>query len=423
MNTSEMQKPEQALLELMQDIRCLEKLRPWTDRINIFHVLKIARTEIRHSNMLAWLLDPNENHGLGSDFLQAFITDLSKPHTYEFASDYYDPIIKPPAAINLLSSNLKNSQVFREWNHIDVLLKLPKDYIIAFENKVDAVESSKSGKSQLEYYTEALERNFVEADKIIKVFLTPDGNKPSEKNNEWRVYTYSDILSILQSVYELHEDSLSDEANILIKNYIGILDNEIMENYELKDLCNEIYQKHKQAFDLIFENRESVTSMASLLCYKLLEPKDKIELLNKKAGVYNKFTTEKSRQLENSLKGEMQDPPIDVYYQFEFRPSGDYGVKATLTLVLHNKSKKFDANIKKIVNKYAEKNKIDGEKNWEWKGIWSTKPKQFKEIRDEEIRKWIESSLEQLEKYENEFNFDKSAAIPQMESVSEQNRD
>lgn len=70
------------MLAFLQDINCLDVLRPWTNGTNIFEVLKIARTEIRHSNMLAWLLDPNESHNLGTSFLYAFITDLSKPHSY-----------------------------------------------------------------------------------------------------------------------------------------------------------------------------------------------------------------------------------------------------------------------------------------------------------------------------------------------------
>lgn len=36
---------------------------------NIFQILNIARAEIRHSNFLAWLLDPNGTHGLGRLFL------------------------------------------------------------------------------------------------------------------------------------------------------------------------------------------------------------------------------------------------------------------------------------------------------------------------------------------------------------------
>lgn len=55
---------EEALREFLTDSECLEPLSKWTRRFNVFDVLKITNTEIRHSNVLAWLMDPAENHGL-----------------------------------------------------------------------------------------------------------------------------------------------------------------------------------------------------------------------------------------------------------------------------------------------------------------------------------------------------------------------
>ena len=41
----------------------LLKLESHLCRFNIFDALKIARVEIRHSNFLAWLIDPSESLG------------------------------------------------------------------------------------------------------------------------------------------------------------------------------------------------------------------------------------------------------------------------------------------------------------------------------------------------------------------------
>ena len=41
---------------------------------NIFSILRISRNEIRHSNFLCWLLDPNQSHGLGDIFLKRFFS-------------------------------------------------------------------------------------------------------------------------------------------------------------------------------------------------------------------------------------------------------------------------------------------------------------------------------------------------------------
>lgn len=394
---------ELAILRLMQDIKCLDQLKQWTEKINIFHVLKIARTEIRHSNMLAWLLDPNENHGLGSDFLQSFITDLSKPHSYESATDDYDAILVPQSAIDLLSSDLTNAQVFREWNRIDLLIKLPKGYLFAIENKVDSAESMDgAGESQLSRYSKVLNKYYGKSNesKIIKVFLTPNGDKPSDENQDWKVYTYSDILMILKGVFDSHQNRLSPEAHLLISHYIDILTNEIMNDDRLKNLCNEIYQKHKIAFDLIYENRDSVTSMASFICFNKLNAlqtnKGFIKLQGSRPSVYIKFTTTGSHDFMKQLNG------IDVYYQYEFRQSGIFGVLVKLSLVLHNPSKKYDEQSAELINKYARKNFLTKDKDWEWKGIWGVN-QQFDDVNDELIGEWVVESIEKCRELELEW--------------------
>ena len=42
----------------------LEELSAKLDEFDIFQVLRIEQTEIRHSNVLSWLLNPQESHGL-----------------------------------------------------------------------------------------------------------------------------------------------------------------------------------------------------------------------------------------------------------------------------------------------------------------------------------------------------------------------
>lgn len=45
----------------------------WLTGVNIFEVLGITSTEIRHSRILAWLLDPRENHQLKDKFLKKIL--------------------------------------------------------------------------------------------------------------------------------------------------------------------------------------------------------------------------------------------------------------------------------------------------------------------------------------------------------------
>ena len=60
--------------ELKEKIRQLEsdeaflELSKKYNALNLFEILKITKAEIRHSNFLAWLLDPKGNHRLQDRF-------------------------------------------------------------------------------------------------------------------------------------------------------------------------------------------------------------------------------------------------------------------------------------------------------------------------------------------------------------------
>ena len=89
------------------------------NQFNPFKVLRVDQFEIRHSNILAWLLDPNENHQLGSFFLKKLISRLmtrtenedkaegidSSPYLYASFSDvevYREVKTKTNRSIDLL---------------------------------------------------------------------------------------------------------------------------------------------------------------------------------------------------------------------------------------------------------------------------------------------------------------------------------
>ena len=67
------------LEDFLLHIDCLDALSNWQENhFNVFDVLKISRNEIRHSNVLAWLLNANANHNLGDSFFSGVIHRLLK---------------------------------------------------------------------------------------------------------------------------------------------------------------------------------------------------------------------------------------------------------------------------------------------------------------------------------------------------------
>jgi PD-(D/E)XK nuclease superfamily len=59
-----------ALVVSCPELRELEKL---LGNFNIFRVLRFEHGEIRHSNVLSWLFDPDESHGLRDLFLRRWL--------------------------------------------------------------------------------------------------------------------------------------------------------------------------------------------------------------------------------------------------------------------------------------------------------------------------------------------------------------
>src|SRR5699024_8160472 len=109
---------------------------------NAFETLVIVNTEIRQSNVIAWLLHPNENHGLGDTYLKKFVQHVfyNAQHTYT------------NTGLTLIDISLMNYNDFivrREWQDIDVLaISESNKLVVAIENKV----WSKESKHQLKKY-------------------------------------------------------------------------------------------------------------------------------------------------------------------------------------------------------------------------------------------------------------------------------
>lgn len=345
---------KEALLKFMQDAECLDALSKWTNDFNIFDVLKISRTEIRHSNLLSWLIDPNENHGLGDSFLYGIIALLSKE-------------LDQKTALHLLSSDLYSYNVFREWNHIDILLISNQNRVVlAIENKVGAHEhnSGNSEESQLITYKNKITSHYYDYTKIY-IYLTPDGEEPSD--NDWITLNYSDVVNVLEKVYSSKANQLGSDVSLLIKNYIDNIKKNITMDQELINLCNSIYNKHRRALDLIFENRDDVVSQISNNCKSIIEQIPGVTFDNSsKSKKYLKFRT---TGLNDAFQG--IDPKY-YYYQFEIDEK-----HITVMLEYHkDKAEQLDDEICETMMEFRKKFKFRAEPtkpDWVWYRVWTQK--------------------------------------------------
>ena len=210
---------KEALQNLLLDIQCLDRLSKWSNRFNLFDVLKISGTEIRHSNVLAWLLDPNENHGLGDAVLRRLLQTL---------------VINSPQAdvFHSLLMDLYGFTVLREWEHIDLLAVSHEErFLLCIENKVFSGEHD----HQLARYQELLEKEYPQYHKIF-AFLTPGGTEPEEETacGTWQSISYEQIIEVVEAAK--FEKTLSAEVSYFIGQYLDAVRRHIVGDRELEKI-------------------------------------------------------------------------------------------------------------------------------------------------------------------------------------------
>jgi hypothetical protein len=218
----------------------LERLESLLDEFNIFEAIGAVRQELRHSDFLACLLDPRQNHRLEDKFVKKFLQRAisSKP----------DASV-PVSVIDLDSWDLGQMEVRREWESIDILLlDYAHQFAVAIENKIDSTEHS----DQLRRYKETLDAHFATW-KTIGIYLTPDREQPS--GDFFLATDYGLLSSALEEVAERWAPSIPPEVRMSIDQYKQMLRRHIVSQSDIAKLCAQIYQKHKKAIDLIIEHR------------------------------------------------------------------------------------------------------------------------------------------------------------------------
>jgi len=102
---------------------------------NTFDVLQYADYEIRHSNVLAWLLRPGDTHGVGARFLRWFVDHVNRRLPAE-----------DRARFSKTSFEAANVDVWRERDRVDITIRLKSEKcLIAIENKLESASSDHLG--------------------------------------------------------------------------------------------------------------------------------------------------------------------------------------------------------------------------------------------------------------------------------------
>ena len=291
---------------------------------NIFDIMDMYQMEIKHSKVLAWLLDANGSHNLDDYFVKSFFSNAFSNDSKKSLFDSFDwNSFKVITEYSFVENGNKN--------YIDISLKSKKHKtIIVIENKVTADLGTRiiNGEPvcQLDIYyekitekdehnTEKDEHNTKKYNHYTKYFilLAPnvkerfsdilsnkekvDSGKNRIKVDSGKNWIMVDYNVILQSLPEDIINSLSGKKKYLIQDYKHIIERIIMElDKNEKDkylnLCNE----YRTELNYIYENIKRKDIVAFSINKALNKHKNtkigNIEIVTtENTNVYFRFTT------------------------------------------------------------------------------------------------------------------------------------
>lgn len=237
----------------------LNKLENMLDQFNGFETLGIVNTEIRHSNVIAWLLNPKENHGIGDNFLKEFLK--------YFISRNKELLEGKVSLFEFEVLNYSDVEIRREWNNIDILIiikELNKKFVVIIENKVNSTEHD----NQLQRYRKIIEDEFHDYTQLY-IYLTPEEMDPSD--DKWINLNYNIIADLIDNIIMFRKDMIAENVYNFIKQYNTVLRRYIVGDSEIEQICRQIYSKHSRALDLIFQYKPDIYAEISEYLQKQLK--------------------------------------------------------------------------------------------------------------------------------------------------------
>lgn len=216
---------------------------------NPFDVLQVADLEIRHSNVLAWLLTPDETHGIGSRFLRALVEHLTRRHS-------------APSLRGLTGFDDKsNVEVRREDNHdgwfADVTVGFRAERVLLIiENKVGPYQSE--AERQVTEQQEALGKKYQSRyDDFPGALLTtsnaPEGSHDSATMRGIMHLSWVDVGGIIRSLLRDRENFTDGHVRAFVERYLDVIDERLI--YAGDDLAERLRNDHPQLFAKLQEEK------------------------------------------------------------------------------------------------------------------------------------------------------------------------
>lgn len=296
---------------------------------NIFRILKIEDSELKHSDFLKWLFNGTEDKEFHLDFTQSILSKLD---------------LKGFNIFNI--KELDDYEVRREFSNIDLFFDFKKfSCVIVIENKFNALESE----NQLSKYSDFInydnkkidDENNVQPYKNYRhkvlCFLTKYGADPIKQENKERYQNlrYEDVYTSLKETFIKHKNKLSNEVKLLIKNYL--------ENLEV-NVMGKNQDSIKEVLSFYNSNKEVKNVVDNIMKYNPdYEKRAKLikETLQKNDLSYNSESAIAFIDIiDEDLKNFFKAHNLDEYFIYA-QVSNNSSSKPSISWVLNNKNKEY----------------------------------------------------------------------------------
>lgn len=155
---------------------------------NLFTTLGYQRLEDVHSNILAWLLNPEESHGLGDAFLRDFVRQV------------FDKELPKYFSVNVKRESQDGD------DRPDIVVE-GNNWWLIIENKIDSIEQE----NQTKRYADRWRKKGINGENVFLAFLSPSGWLP--ESLDFKPVSYRTIRELLE------KQKFQGDSNFMIRHF------------------------------------------------------------------------------------------------------------------------------------------------------------------------------------------------------------
>ena len=277
-----------------------------------------------------------------------------------------------------------------------------KEFVLCVENKVFSGEHN----DQLRRYRDTLLEEYP-GYTMSFAFLSPDGIAPLSADDQqyWQPVGYADILDAIESAKG--GSALLPEVNMLLDHYAAAVRRHIVGDENIKKLCQDFYDRHKEILDTIYENcKTSLNPICEAVEDWCKEKSEKGELIFSSQwsnNTYTRFTTMTIRKLFPQHTKPISGWKTTDMAFYEIIKRENY-FKIALSLCSDNLT---DAQRMACDRVSQALNRPDKKEDWRWKRIqnWprhTIESEPDGETYKEEIYRCLNANWQEIQKFESD---------------------